>query len=139
MNIAETKSTKTNTSKENLLECIEIRLFEQLLLELYEKSLLRGTTHTCIGQEYIPVIYSKLTTEKDFIFSNHRGHGHYLAHTGDYEGLLNEILGNKEGICGGVGGSQHLHKGRFFSNGILAGMLPVALGASYRCEIKKFL
>ena len=38
-------------------------------------------------------------TEDDFIFSNHRGHGHYLARFNDMEGLFCEIIGKQGAIC----------------------------------------
>ena len=37
----------------------------------------------------------------------------FLKHTGDFHGLLYEILGNNKGVCGGIGGSQHLFYQRF--------------------------
>jgi len=44
------------------------------------------------------------------------------------QGLLAEILGLKSGVCGGKGGSQHLHVKNFYSNAILGGMVPVTTG-----------
>ena len=32
-------------------ECLEIRFFEKKLIELFSKGKIKGTTHTCIGQE----------------------------------------------------------------------------------------
>jgi 2-oxoisovalerate dehydrogenase E1 component len=37
----------------------------------------------------------------DLLFSNHRGHGHYLARTDDVEGPIAEIMGKQTGMCGG--------------------------------------
>ena len=36
--------------------------------------------------------------------------------------------GKKTGVCAGIGGSQHLHQDRFYSNGIQGGIVPVAAG-----------
>ena len=66
--------------------------------------------------------------EGDLLFSNHRGHGHYLAWTDDVEGLIAEIMGKQTGMCGGRGGSQHMCAQGFFSNGIQGGIVPVAAG-----------
>ena len=41
-----------------------------------------------------------------------------------------EIFGKESGICKGRGGSQHLHHKNFYSNGILGGSVPQAVGAS---------
>jgi acetoin:2,6-dichlorophenolindophenol oxidoreductase subunit alpha len=109
----------------NLL--VFIRRFEEELLELFAAGELSGTTHTCLGQEYIPVALAPLT-RGDFVFSNHRGHGHYLAHCGDAEALLAELTGREGGSCRGVGGSQHLSEDRFISTGVQGESLPVAVG-----------
>src|SRR5438552_2053841 len=70
-----------------------IRHFEQALLRLFGEGRISGTTHTCLGQEYIPVALAPLLRPDDFVFSNHRGHGHYLALTRDATGLLAEVMG----------------------------------------------
>ncbi len=108
-----------------------IRAFEKLLLELFSKNKLFGTTHTCIGQEANAVaLMEVLDRKRDMIFSNHRCHGHFLAYCGHVEKLLAEIMGKPEGVCGGRGGSQHLHWHNFTSNGIQGGLIPCALGAA---------
>ncbi|MER5336808.1 thiamine pyrophosphate-dependent dehydrogenase E1 component subunit alpha [Micromonospora sp. NPDC002717] len=104
-----------------------IRHFEEELLRLYADGHLSGTTHTCLGQEYIPVALAPLLT-RDFVFSNHRGHGHYLAHCADPDGLLAELLGREGGVCHGRGGSQHLRRERFLSTGVQGEGLPAAVG-----------
>ena len=106
-----------------------IRRFEETLLDLFSQGKLVGTTHTYIGQEANGVgIIDHLEPERDVVFSNHRCHGHYLAFTDDAFGLLCEVMGKATGICGGKGGSQHLCKGNFYSNGVLGSIVPVATG-----------
>jgi len=108
---------------------IFIRRFEEALLDLFAAGEISGTTHTCLGQEYVPVALAPLT-RGDFIFSNHRGHGHYLAHNEDPEGLLAEILGRAGAPGHGVGGSQHLMGEAFLSTGVQGESLPVAVGVA---------
>jgi TPP-dependent pyruvate/acetoin dehydrogenase alpha subunit len=110
---------------------ILIRNFENRLLELFSKGELFGTTHTYIGQEAIAVSAISHLTENDIVFSNHRCHGHYLAKEDDPKGLLAEIMGRDIGTCAGRGGSQHLCRSNFFSNGIQGGYLPNALGMAF--------
>jgi TPP-dependent pyruvate/acetoin dehydrogenase alpha subunit len=110
-------------------QMVIVRCFEEVLLELYAAGGIPGTTHTCIGQEANAVgIIRQLDLTRDNVISNHRNHGHYLAFTDDVEGLLLEIMGRKGGVCEGRGGSQHLHRGRFLSNGVQGGIVPVAAG-----------
>lgn len=113
-----------------LAKALGIRLFEQRLLKLFSEGRLFGTVHTCIGQEWTGVALAEHLQPQDVIFSNHRCHGHYLARTGNYQGLLAEIMGRKTGICGGRGGSQHICDANVFSNGIQGGIVPVAAGVA---------
>ncbi|MBC3840272.1 thiamine pyrophosphate-dependent dehydrogenase E1 component subunit alpha [Streptacidiphilus sp. 4-A2] len=108
---------------------LAIRVFEEKLLELFAAGKVPGTTHTCLGQEYIPVAVLDLVPDAD-VFSNHRGHGHYLARYDDPRGLLAEILGKDEGICRGVGGSQHVYRPGFMSTGVQGSGVPVAAGVA---------
>jgi acetoin:2,6-dichlorophenolindophenol oxidoreductase subunit alpha len=105
-----------------------IRRFEETVLELFERGLLNGTTHACIGQEADAVAIVEHLGDHDHVFSNHRCHGHFLARTGDALGLIAEIMGKPEGVCGGIGGSQHLCAPGFKSNGVQGGIVPNAAG-----------
>ncbi|WP_078889003.1 thiamine pyrophosphate-dependent dehydrogenase E1 component subunit alpha [Streptomyces sclerotialus] len=115
---------------EDLESLLLVRHFERKLLDLFAAGKLNGTTHTCLGQEYVPVSLNPLLAEDDFVFSNHRGHGHYLARFADPAGLLAEITGREGAVCGGVGGSQHIFRGSYLSTGIQGESLPVAAGAA---------
>jgi len=115
----------------------QIRYVEESFLRLYDRGLIFGTVHTCIGQEVCAVgVTQALDADRDVVWSNHRGHGHYLAFTGDLRGLVSEVLGKASGACGGMGGSQHLHRGNFYSNGILGGTVPCAVGCAYAEKAK---
>ncbi len=105
-----------------------IRSFEERLLKLFSEGKLFGTVHTCIGQEFTGVAVASQLIDGDKMVSNHRCHGHYLARTGDANGLMAEVMGRKTGICGGRGGSQHICAHGVYSNGIQGGMTPVSAG-----------
>jgi len=107
-----------------------IRHFERAMLRLFEKGAIDGTMHTCIGQEYVPVAVSPLLRGDDYLFSNHRGHGHYLARFQDPVALLAEIMGRTGAVCHGVGGSQHLSQDTYFSTGVQGESVPVAVGVA---------
>jgi len=118
-------------------QALLIRRVEETFLELFSQGKLNGTVHTCVGQEFSAVAFAGQLDKEDFIFSNHRCHGHYLAYTKDVYGLIAELMGKAVGTCGGVGSSQHLCKGNFFSNGIQGGIVPVAAGFALADKIKK--
>ena len=112
-----------------------IRAFEQKLLALFSEGKLFGTVHTCIGQEFTGIAVCRNLRDGDLIFTNHRGHGHFLARTGDVNGLLAEIMGRETGVCGGRGGSQHICSQGVFSNGVQGGITPVASGLALAKKI----
>lgn len=107
-----------------------IRHFELALLDMFGRGELHGTTHTCLGQEYVPVALRPLLADGDHVFSNHRGHGHYLARFGDPHGLLAEVMGRQGAVCRGVGGSQHILRDRYLSTGVQGESVPVAAGVA---------
>lgn len=114
-----------------------IRRMEETLLALYSQGELFGTVHTCMGQEACAVgVVSALDPERDIVWSNHRSHGHFVAYSDGVEALIAEIMGRAAGVCGGVGGTQHLHYRNFYSNGILGGTLPCAVGTALAEKFK---
>ncbi|GII89889.1 thiamine pyrophosphate-dependent dehydrogenase E1 component subunit alpha [Sinosporangium siamense] len=115
---------------DDLRTMLLIRHFELKLLDLFDRGELSGTTHTCLGQEYVPVALAPLLAPLDHVFSNHRGHGHYIARHHDPHGLLAEIMGREGAICAGVGGSQHIHRDRYLSTGVQGESVPVAAGVA---------
>ncbi len=121
-----------------LEKALLIRKVEEKLLDLFKQGKINGTVHTCIGQELTPVCVAEYLNDDDYVFSNHRGHGHLLSRTDDLEGFFAELMGKKNGMCGGMGGSQHLykHKPNHLSNGIQGGMTPIATGVALANKIK---
>jgi 2-oxoisovalerate dehydrogenase E1 component len=106
-----------------------IRLTEELVLDQFSRGLVSGTTHTCIGQELTALsVVRALDHPDDAVLSNHRNHGHFLSYSGDFVGLVGEIMGREAGACGGWGGSQHLVHRNFHSNGVQGGMLGIGAG-----------
>ncbi len=85
-----------------------IRKTEDSFLDLFTEGKLNGTVHTCNGQEFSAIAFSEALQKGDNIYSNHRCHGHYIAHTNDIKGLIGELMGKASGTCGGIGSIQHL-------------------------------
>lgn len=114
-----------------------IRRFEETVLDNFPRGLFFGTTHTYLGQEANAVGVMAHIQERDIIISNHRCHGHFLAYGGDPHALFSELMGRASGVCGGRGGSQHLHWRNFYSNGILGGIVPIATGMALAEKYKQ--
>jgi 2-oxoisovalerate dehydrogenase E1 component len=114
-----------------------IRQVEEKFLELFSEGKLNGTVHTSVGQEFSAIAFAGQINKTDFIFSNHRCHGHYLEFTNDLKGLIAELMGKKVGTCGGIGSSQHLCHTNFFSNGVQGGIVPLAAGFALANKLRK--
>lgn len=130
-------AASADRNRDDYRDMLFIRRFEEMLLDLFDKGVLNGTTHACIGQEADCVGVIRNLSDGDHIFSNHRCHGHYLARTGDALGLLCEIMGKRAGICGGVGGSQHICAPGFKSNGVQGGIVAAATGIAMAEKMRK--
>lgn len=124
------------TELEWFRKAVLIRRTEQRLLSLFDQGKLNGTVHTCVGQELAAVCVIDQLGEDDFVVSNHRGHGHFIARTGDVNGLIAEVMGRVTGVSGGMGGSQHLVAHRYLSNGIQGGMTPIAAGVALSDKLR---
>ena len=117
-----------------------IRRFEETMLEQTFKGNSMGVTHPSDGQEAPPTGVCAHLTDKDWIGSTHRGHGHCIAKGCDTTTMMKELYGRKDGICGGKGGSMHiadLSKGMLGANGIVGGGTPLILGAALTYKTKK--
>ena len=97
-------------------------------MDNFPKGVFSGTTHTYLGQEANAAGVLGHIREADVVVSNHRCHGHFLAYGGQPHPLFAELMGKASGVCGGRGGSQHLHWRNFFSNGVQGGTIPMATG-----------
>ncbi|TRW92990.1 thiamine pyrophosphate-dependent dehydrogenase E1 component subunit alpha [Candidatus Methylobacter oryzae] len=127
--------------KQLYYQMLRIRRIEEAIAKRYREQQMRCPTHLCIGEEAIAVGVNAHLSVQDKIFSNHRGHGHYLAKGGDLRRLLAELYGFAEGCCGGRGGSMHLTDlaaGFIASTPIVGGTVPLAAGYAWAERNKKF-
>jgi 2-oxoisovalerate dehydrogenase E1 component len=116
-------------------EALLIRLVEQKFIELFSQGRMNGTVHTCVGQEFSAVAVAGQLTNEDWVTSNHRCHGHFISKTKNWQGLIDELMGLKTGVCKGIGSSQHLYAHGFISNGPQAALIPVATGIALHKKI----
>jgi len=151
--------------KDNLVRMLAlvylIRDFESIVLDLKDENLVHGPAHTSIGQEAVAAAVAMTLQREDKIASTHRAHGHFLSKafmyyapdgyhplqqpiTAEMQRAVNktlaEIMGLREGWCGGRGGSMHLYdgeSGNLGSNAIVGGGIPLATGAAWAQRIQQ--
>jgi len=116
-----------------------VREFEIRAIAERRIGLIPGFIHACIGQEATAVGAGMALEKRDVITSTHRGHGHLLAKGGDPARMMAELAGRSTGYCLGRGGSLHIADfdlGSMGANGIVAGGLPMAVGAALAFRMK---
>jgi acetoin:2,6-dichlorophenolindophenol oxidoreductase subunit alpha len=118
---------------------VEIRLFEDKVQELFQQSMIEGTTHLCQGQEAVSVGSLAALGPDDYLTVTYRGHGHAIARGVALEALFAELMGRSTGCCRGVGGSMHFtdfSRGLIGAFAIVGAGLPVAVGAAFSAKLK---
>ncbi len=119
--------------KKLFYEMLRIRLVEEKIVELYPEQEIRCPVHLCIGQEAVAVGVSANLRREDYVLSNHRSHGHYLAKGGDLRSMMAELYGKATGCSMGKGGSMHLvdlSVGYLGSAPIVGSTIPIAVGTA---------
>lgn len=119
--------------REVLRKMYLIRRFEEGAEDCYMRGLIHGTMHLSIGQEASAMGICMPLAEDDQITSTHRGHGHCIAKGAEVRKMFAEFFGKTTGYCKGRGGSMHIAdvaKGNLGANGIVAGGIPIAVGAA---------
>ena len=117
-----------------------IRKFEEGAEECYTRGLIHGTMHLSIGQEASALGICMPLTVEDQITSTHRGHGHCIAKGAKVDRMFAEFFGKTTGYCKGRGGSMHIadvSMGNLGANGIVAGGIPIAVGAALSAKMQK--
>lgn len=112
---------------------LRIRLFEEEIHYHISRGHIHGTTHLYIGEEAVAAGAAANLSDRDYITSTHRCHGHAIAKGSDLSGLAAEMFGKRAGVCGGKGGSMHLAdpaRGNLGGTGIVGGGIPIAVGAA---------
>lgn len=116
-----------------------IRQFELRAINERKSGLIPGFIHACIGQEATAVGACAALNPDDVITSTHRGHGHLIAKGGDPKYMMAELAARSTGYCGGKGGSLHMTDfdlGILGANGIVAGGIPMAVGAALAFQMR---
>ena len=71
------------------------RLVEEAVAEKHKSGEIQMGIHLNIGQEAVAAGVSENLNKGDYIFSNHRSHGHYIAANGNLERMFAELYGKK--------------------------------------------
>jgi len=120
-------------------EMLRIRRVQLRIESLYHLDEMKTPIHMYIGQEAIAAGVCAHLGKEDYISSNHRGHGHYLAKGGSLQRLIAELYCRETGCSKGRGGSMHLvdtSVGHMGSSSIVGGGIPIGTGLSLAIQMK---
>lgn len=118
---------------------LRIRIFEERAADLFEAGEIGCPVHLYIGQEAVATGVCAPLRPSDYIWGNHRSHGHYLAKGGDMKALMAELLCRRDGCAGGRGGSMHVYAGDVGVLGtvpMVGATIPIAVGAALSASMK---
>ncbi len=121
------------------LQIVLIREFELRAINERRAGLIPGFIHSCVGQEATAAGACAALEPDDVITSTHRGHGHLIAKGGEPKYMMAELAARSTGYCGGKGGSLHMTDfdlGILGANGIVAGGIPMAVGAAMAFQMR---
>jgi len=125
--------------KNFLRTMLRIRMFEEGLIEPILQNEIRTPCHLYSGEEGIAVGLCSALSRDDYIFGNHRSHGHFLAKGGSMKEMVAEIFCKEAGCCKGRGGSMHVIDpsiGMMGAAPIVAGTISLAVGAALASSIR---
>jgi len=135
----ERREALRNSRRVRYERMVEIRALEDKVRDLFAEGLVRGTTHTCQGQEAVAVGVAAALRPTDTVCCTYRGHGAALALGLTPLSVLGEIMGREVGCIGGVGGSMHLcdvSVGLLPTFAIVGAGIPVAAGAALTAQVR---
>ncbi len=119
---------------------LRIREVQLRIESLYHLDRMKTPVHLCIGQEAVAAGVCACLEAGDYVSSNHRGHGHYLAKGGDLKRLIAELHCRETGCSKGRGGSMHLvdvSVGHMGSSSIVGGGIPIGTGLGLAAKAEK--
>jgi TPP-dependent pyruvate/acetoin dehydrogenase alpha subunit len=118
---------------------VRIRHFEERIMPLLKEGKIRGTAHPSVGQEAVAAGVCGVLEPRDYIVSNHRGHGHCIAKGMRTPEMMAELFAKHTGSNKGKGGSMHiadLDQYIIGCTGIVGSGAPIAGGAALAAKMQ---
>ncbi|KAI9675430.1 MAG: alpha subunit of pyruvate dehydrogenase [Caeruleum heppii] len=118
--------------KQMYYDMTSIRRMEMAADRLYKEKKIRGFCHLSTGQEAVAAGIEHAITKEDHVITAYRCHGFAMMRGGTVRSIIGELLGRREGIAYGKGGSMHMFSTGFYGgNGIVGAQVPVGAGLGF--------
>ncbi|OBT86135.1 pyruvate dehydrogenase E1 component subunit alpha [Pseudogymnoascus sp. 03VT05] len=127
-----TLDTTKKELKQMYYDMVATRRMEMAADRLYKEKKIRGFCHLSTGQEAVATGIEHAITKSDDVITAYRCHGYALMRGASVKSIIGELLGRREGIAYGKGGSMHMFaKGFYGGNGIVGAQVPVGAGLAF--------
>ncbi|ELR09001.1 alpha subunit of pyruvate dehydrogenase [Pseudogymnoascus destructans] len=127
-----TLDTTKKELKKMYYDMVATRRMEMAADRLYKEKKIRGFCHLSTGQEAVATGIEHAITKSDDVITAYRCHGYALMRGASVKSIIGELLGRREGIAYGKGGSMHMFaKGFYGGNGIVGAQVPVGAGLAF--------
>ncbi|KAK1145408.1 alpha subunit of pyruvate dehydrogenase [Aspergillus melleus] len=118
--------------KQMYYDMVSTRRMEMAADRLYKEKKIRGFCHLSTGQEAVATGIEHAITRDDKIITAYRCHGFAYMRGATVRSIIGELLGRREGIAYGKGGSMHMFAPNFYGgNGIVGAQVPVGAGLAF--------
>ncbi|KAK5708117.1 alpha subunit of pyruvate dehydrogenase [Elasticomyces elasticus] len=129
---AYTLDTTKGELKKMYYDMVAVRRMEMAADRLYKEKKIRGFCHLSTGQEAVAVGIEHGIEKTDHVITAYRCHGFAMMRGGTVRSIIGELLGRREGIAFGKGGSMHMFSTGFYGgNGIVGAQVPVGAGIGF--------
>ncbi|HEU0030755.1 MAG TPA: thiamine pyrophosphate-dependent dehydrogenase E1 component subunit alpha [Kofleriaceae bacterium] len=111
-------------------QMLRARTFELAIAELWQRGRISGELHLGTGEEAIVAGVVTHLRDDDSVSLTHRCTPALVVRGVPLVPILRELLGEPDGLCGGIAGHMHLasREYRVASSGIVGASLPIAVG-----------
>lgn len=117
---------------------LRMRRFEEMVIRIAQTHEYVGRQHLHIGHEATGAAVASVMRGGDKIQTTHRNHGYVIACGADPGRAFAEIMGRRDGLCGGKSGSWHLcdaSKGFLSTSAMVGGSIALAVGAAFGLKL----
>jgi pyruvate dehydrogenase E1 component alpha subunit len=113
------------------MKASHLKSFEEAMAGQFLTKKIHCPVHLSGGNEKQLIKIFKNIAPKDYVFSTHRNHYHYLLHTRNWDMLAEQILYKNDSMhtCD----VEH----NFYSSSIVAGCVAIAVGVALALKLKK--
>ncbi|KAJ5613000.1 hypothetical protein N7510_006194 [Penicillium lagena] len=124
--------TTKNQLKQLYYDMAKVRRMELAADQLYKEKKIRGFCHLSTGQEAVSVGIEHAISKEDRIITAYRAHSFTMMRGGTIKSIIGELLGRRDGIAHGKGGSMHMYANSFYGgNGIVGANVPLGAGIAF--------